>query len=185
MAEAAVGHHRHKSVTSCDTKHAWLESPHRQDRRWKWDAKEGGNDAIFESDEEVDEAWRSRAGGAPKVGRLDGEEGVSTGLDLKSRDKSINADDARQRSLGKVGRNHLEKFWQVNERRRWGIMSGWKWNGKSVAAEVRGVLLISVTLEWDFSPRPLRPGRSSTYFTWWDFRRLRSPKERILWFWLW
>lgn len=44
------------------------------------------------------------------VGKVDGGEGVSTGLDLKSRDKSINADDARQRSLGKVGRNHPEKF---------------------------------------------------------------------------
>lgn len=44
------------------------------------------------------------------VAKLDGEEGVSTGLDLKTRDKSINADDARQRSLGKVGCNHLEKF---------------------------------------------------------------------------
>lgn len=64
--------------------------------RGKWDAKEGGNDAIFESDEEVDEAWRSRAGGAPMVGKVDGGEGVSTGLDLKTRDKSINADDARQ-----------------------------------------------------------------------------------------
>lgn len=30
------------------------------------------------------------------VARVDGEEGVSTGLGLKSRDKSINADDARQ-----------------------------------------------------------------------------------------
>lgn len=100
------------------------------------------------------------------------------GIRFKTRDKSINADDARQRSLGKVGHNHLEKFW-VNERRRWGIMSRWKWNGNSVVAEVRGVLLISVTLEWAFSPLPLRSGQLSTYFTWWDFR------QWILWFWLW
>lgn len=29
-------------------------------------------------------------------------------------------------------------------------MSGWKRSESSVAAEVRGVLVISVTLEWDF-----------------------------------
>lgn len=44
-------------------------------------------------------------------------------------------------------------------------MRGWKWNKNSVAAEVRGVLVISVTLEWDFLPQPLRPGQLSTYFT--------------------
>lgn len=59
-------------------------------------------------------------------------------------------------------------------------MSGWKWSGDSVAAEARGVLVISVTLEWDFLPQPLRPGRLSTYFTRREFRRLRSPMEPLL-----
>lgn len=51
--------------------------------RSKWAAKERVNDATFENDEEVDEAQRSRAGGAPMVRKVDGEEGVSTGVDLR------------------------------------------------------------------------------------------------------
>lgn len=38
-------------------------------------------------------------------------------------------------------------------------------------------------------PEPLRPGQMSTYFTWWDFTRLRSPPVLLLpslvWFQLW
>lgn len=95
--------------------------------------KKGGNDAILKSDEGVDGAWRSRAGWGTdgSKGRCRG--GCFNGIRFKTRDKNINAHDARQRSLGKVGCIHLEKFWQVNERRRWGIMNGWKRSGNSMA----------------------------------------------------
>lgn len=122
MAEAAVEQHRHRkeSVTSCDTQHTRLEEfPHRQDMGWKWDAKEGGNDAILESDEEVDEAWRCRAGGAPMVGKVDGGQGVSPGLDLKSRDKSIGGDDGDGKGWtqppGKVLTSEWEEAARNNE----------------------------------------------------------------------
>lgn len=94
------------------------------------------------------ERWRCRWN-LKKQGRrsTDGSKGRWRGgcfnrIRFKTRDKNINANDARQRILGKVGCIHLEKFWRVNERRRWRIISGWKWSGNSMATQARGVLVI-------------------------------------------
>lgn len=63
----------------------------------------------------------------------------------KTGDKNINGDEAREGSWGKVKCNHLENFWQVDERMRQRIMSRCKWKRKRRVALGRGVLVISVS----------------------------------------